>query len=558
MGGTDAMATDHLPVIFDPELEPDPVQEAEYLAFVESNPDIIPPDAPEDLKRAIYEVATSGLRERRKKLQEIQDDEAKDTRDVFNAEIRIKLRSEYDKNGGRLAHFTIDEIGNIKGFVKSRVAYTIHNSLNTVAFNNTIYCYDEIGGVYREERGQIASAVRVLCSFEGAYAHHNSMLIEVERQIMSFNVFVEYPFNKKKTIIPVRNGTLHLMPTTKGFAYELRCKSFTDMVTWRIPIDYDISDKIVLTKSKVLELFEQWVDKEKVMSLVRIGSQAIRQTALELPYKRSYLLIGAKDAGKSTYINVLFQLFNRLYSQVPLQLVGSQFKSGEMEGKLLNIKDELSDAEMKNLNPFKDFTGSCRHQIERKGKDGYPGRISAVHVYACNTPPKLASPNDVAHLSRWEIVIFGNIFEREPGWFERVITDDFLKALLLLVIDEALNLIDKGIPVVDEAEVKKIWTQKASEEESEFIRVMLERDPDGLIPCERCYDLYKDYMSQRGKNAKELSSFGRELSKLEVYKARPTIGKKRVRCYTGIRERGSFIQPDRMKEPEQKEIEESP
>jgi phage/plasmid-associated DNA primase len=524
-------------------------QEA-YTEYSTTFPELFPEEVSMARKYHLFSKVWTGYVERASRINEFQIQEKQSRRDVFNAEIHQRLHTEYINTGGVDKYVNKGKNGEVVSAKVGKVSFLIHKVMNTVSFNNVVFFYDHISGIYREDKGQVKAAVRVFCSFIGNFDLVNPVSSSVELQLKSYKVFTEYPFNTRKNLIPVKNGTLHLIPTMKGYAFKLRDMSFTDMTTWRIPIKYN--EASTLHKEKVVELFKQWVDSDTAQTLIRIPAQAIRQASLELPFKRSYLLVGAKDAGKTTYLALLYQMFEDLYSQVPMQQVGSQFKSGEMEGKLLNIKDELSDAEMKNLNQYKDFVGSSRHQIERKGIQGYAGRISSVHVYACNTPPKLSNPNDIALLSRWEIVIFPNTFDRIPGWVERTITEELKEGFLLLVVDEVSKIIDTGLPEVDEEEVKLIWTKRASPDEVAFIVAMLEKDPSGIIPRDECYQMYHEYMLSQKKTPKGKEGLGTALSHLEIYSSRPRIEGVRTYCYTGIRKRGLYTKPD--KDVEQKQL----
>jgi len=111
-----------------------------------------------------------------------------------------------------------------------------------------------------------------------------------------------------------------------------------------------------------------------------------------------------------------------------------------MEGKLLNVYDDLEDIPLNTVDAFKTLTGSCSHQIERKHKDSYTGKVSAVMVFTCNFPPEYPPKvmRDAAFWERWEYVIFPYSYPVNPNFYAEVFTErmksSFLNALLWMMV----------------------------------------------------------------------------------------------------------------------------
>ena len=151
------------------------------------------------------------------------------------------------------------------------------------------------------------------------------------------------------------------------------------LFTYKLSVKYDDS----IPKLYSLLLLEDWAPGLS-SALFQIPAQALLQMQLGHPYKKAYILQGEPHAGKSTFLDLLILIFTKDFiAAVRLQqLCKGQFVGGDLEGKLLNIYDDLEDIPLEVIDGFKTFTGSCTHNVERKHQPAYVGKVSAVHVFS--------------------------------------------------------------------------------------------------------------------------------------------------------------------------------
>lgn len=419
---------------------------------------------------------------------------------------------------------------------KAEIAQFIHGHLHTVSFNDTIYTYDAAHGIYIPGQGVIDAAINELCRI----CEHPDFITSLQNFVVShlkgMNVFNRYPFDQAPNRIPFSNGTVRLNGTT-WVREEVRP---SDMVTWRLNFPYD-----PLTPTLPVEkVLSDWIGPEDARLLTQIPAQALLQMTQSQPYKMNYLLLGPPDAGKSTYIDLLQATFgqNRC-AEVPLQQIGMRFKNAELEGTMINLYDDLSDQEFTNLGAFKKLTGRFQHPIERKGKDTYEGLIRCVHVFSCNKPPILNITDDDAFYSRWQPVIFPNTFGRDPGWFGRTVTPEFLSGFANLILNQYVAILENKLAIDQTAEdVKEFWLRESMPEYS-FIKDCLDEGVGYSIPIAECYDLYKKWMQEVRKapvsKIKDPAWFGRAMNKSQLIKSgQERISKDiRIDVYKGVRKK---------------------
>lgn len=420
--------------------------------------------------------------------------------------------------------------------IKSEIVRFIHDFSKTVTFNDKIYAYDPDKGVYVPGEGIINAVINEICNICG----HPSSIKTVQgfagAHLKGINLYTTYPFNQTPNRIPFSNCTIRLV----GNEWVREDVKPEDMVTWRLNVRYDPDVSI----DNILSVLTEWVAEDDVKSLINIPAQALLQMTCSQPYKRNYLLLGEHDAGKSTYIDLLQAFFGTdRCAEVPLQLIGTRFKNAELEGKLLNIYDDLSDKEINNLGAFKKLTGRFQHPIERKGQDSYEGLIKCVHVFSCNKPPQLNITDDDAFYSRWQPLLFPNSFPRDPLWFTKNVTPSVLSGFANLILLRYIELIGNGLETDQTIEeIKNFWLRESMPEYA-FIKDCLEEGIGFTLQIAECYELYKDWMIKvrlvNPSRVKDPVWFGRAMNKSQLIKSgQETITKGiRIDVYKGVRKK---------------------
>lgn len=235
------------------------------------------------------------------------------------------------------------------------------------------------------------------------------------------------PVNNGIVKIDFERGVIDLIPFSHDYKFN-----------YKLPIDYDPD-----ADSTPMELIlRQYMDNVEV--LYQIPAQALLQMLGFDPFKKCYLLHGKNDAGKSTYLELLYKTFgydNKSdISLHDLNQEKSRFKTAGLIGKLFNIHDDLSNIPLKDAGVIKNLTGSYSHDVEIKGIQAFRAHITAVHIFAYNQPSTFDREieMDNGFWSRWVYVYFPNSFKRDPKFHSRIFTpknlSGFFNGVLATVI----------------------------------------------------------------------------------------------------------------------------
>jgi hypothetical protein len=451
---------------------------------------------------------------------------------TLNLQYGERIENRMDTLGGRNYFFTPD-LNRIGKETPNREHITtfIHKWLTTVTFNGKIYCYNRNSGVYSPDTGQINTVINEIAR----YCEREDLIpiiqLFVTKILLGKSVYLEYPFNKPSKIIPFLNTTLHLNKEQNG--WDKRPVSSSDMVTWRIPHNYNENACV----DTVINVLQEWTDKEDAQILIQICAHALYHQALSQPFKTAYLLVGESDSGKSTYITLIEKAFgSSMISNVPLQNIGKQFINASLEGKLFNAYDDLKSTAIKTSGEFKTHRGKFTHYIEHKGEMPYAGIIKCVYLFTSNPPlPRVEEVNDNAFFGSWKLIVFEHHFQRDPLWCERVFTDSFLSGFFCLILEEYIQIIKRGLQNEQSADdVRDLWL--GTTDEKKFVDLELLRGPELEIDVDACYELYCNYKKNKNESAKNIVEFGKGIMYLGITKHRPrkgTEGKQKA-VYRGI------------------------
>lgn len=360
------------------------------------------------------------------------------------------------------AFYYIDGKGKIK-LVYSEIARYLCERFHTVTFNKTLYLYDAETGLYTENAGKAEAAIQEIAELVG-FADE---ITKAKREVMSYvthqNVVSEYPFNRYNNAIPVANGVLVLDWNSE--TATLRDYGPEYMFTYKWPVIYDPQ----ASPDPIHAVFGSYVEDEEIDVLYQIPAQAILHACGFGPFKKSYILEGPTNSGKTTYV---VEWLNRLFGEeniagISLQQIGTdRFVGSALTGKALNRYDDLSDVPLENIGPFKALTGTFSHSIEVKFHTPYSGRITAVHVFSTNTPPKVPDQvsYDTAFWSRWIYLKFNNVFEVDPSFTNREFTPEHISGSFNRVLEYVFRMRQTNTVVYDQdpGEVRHAWYAAAN------------------------------------------------------------------------------------------------
>ncbi|MCK5387398.1 MAG: hypothetical protein KAJ39_09430 [Gammaproteobacteria bacterium] len=354
----------------------------------------------------------------------------------------------------------VDKAGNCKlRFIE--VSEMLAEKYNTISFADVVYIYDN--GIFVDGMETLKTAIANLSKDVGCKCGVTNSIKEIITYITYDKPEKEYPFNTYSNMIPVKNGivvidfengTFKLIPHNPKFKFN-----------YKFDVDFKQLDES--NNNNVIDgVFHSYVAKHDVDILYQIPAQALLQGLGSAPFKKAYLLQGDPHAAKSGYLEFLSRLFGEnSISNVSLQAIGGdRFALANLEGKTFNMYDDLSSVPIKDGGVFKTLTGGHNHEVQRKGIQGHKAKITAVHVYTCNTPPEFdkSVQHDTAFWERWEYIKFINVFDVDPYFYDKTFTKENLEVAFYKILEYVVGVHNKGLKVNSTAsEVREKWSYSA-------------------------------------------------------------------------------------------------
>lgn len=440
-----------------------------------------------------------------------------------------------------------------------RIAYRVIDTLHVISYKENLYCYNE--GVYVNSPALIeAEATRILNGIcKNNFGNGiKSKLADVMVNIRNNNPVTEYPFNQTKNVLNVKNGVI-VFDDTGAFRLEDHDPE-KHIFNYILPVEYDEN----ANSRFIIETIEKYTEKDE--AVYQILTQTFLQAIGKKSFKTAYLIYGPPDYGKTTIADIYRAILGKNYSALALGRMSgdanNKFSLAPLEGKLMNIKDELSYFKIEDSNTFKDIVGSYNIWVEPKHVDAYAATSTAVHVFLTNRSPNFDGrvKDDDGFWKRWVLIPCTKTkFPRDESYVEDVIlTKENLSALLNEVLYRMIDyLAGNPLPyrsnVGDEWEnVRDEWMQ-AGNPLYKFIVENMERGRETAIPkdellihlkawCENGNILHKKDIPQREKDLIEtITICGGSIHEKKTFFLYPAVmknGKKQDR-----QERPCFILP---------------
>lgn len=410
----------------------------------------------------------------------------------------------------------------------------------TITLLDTIYYYKD--GLYRRDGGFIDAEIVKHLDGCGYNLGKTGLIRDVKTQIRAINWTEEYPFDCIENIIPVANGVIIMEPDQKMLDIGLESAQIrlvdhspTFRITKRLDVVYDPE----IATDEIEEVLATWLDPEEGNFLVQIPALAIMQSWGGV-YKIAYLLEGKRDAGKSSYCDLICNFFGTgKYSMADLSdLIKHRFAKAQLEGSYINIQDDLPGIPLTQIGKFKDLTGKIVHEVERKGSQPYTTRLSALHLYTCNEPPGVDFVDDDAFWSRWNYITFTGRFDRDPAFMKRVLRPEMLSAFLNLIIKEIVSIREdpKRITRMDADVVKELWTT-AVDHIVQFINDSYTRDSEQTVYKDELYAKYVAWCENAKYTTQDKAKITRAIGRMGVTTVRLNRQGKRIHAYKGLKDK---------------------
>lgn len=364
-----------------------------------------------------------------------------------------------------------------------------------IKINNSLHIYAD--GVYNND---LRSIEKTLLRYI-----NNSKSAERTEVIKYLDILAENKFQTTPKTIAVANGLL-----------DIESKHLT------------VFDPKIIIKNKIAVNYNPSSyneDMDKTLNKICCNDKQLRLLIEEMIgyclFRRNelgkcFILTGGGSNGKSTLLDVIKRLLGEdNISSVSLEDLNDRFKTFQLEGKLANIGDDISNKYIDNNATFKKLVTGETVNVEKKGKDPFDFNNYSKLIFSCNDMPRI---NDLSDGLKRRIILipFNARFSKSDANFDPFIIDKLMKPEAL---EYLLNLALAGLErilynrafTIPES-VSNAWTEyeKTNNPVLGFVE-------DAKIENELTSDVYLQYQTYCADSGlKHLSKavFTRELSKL--------------------------------------------
>lgn len=285
-----------------------------------------------------------------------------------------------------------------KAFLFDKFALFLKNNCNIVKINNQLHIYRD--GIYVHGYDKI----------EAEMIHHIPNLSRSKRaEVLAYLELLTQDAQKisDANYIAFKNGL-----------YDLDTDEFMDftpniIVTNKINFDYNPLAQSDLVDS-VLDKLACHDDNVRMLLEEAIGYCFYRRNEL----RTSFILIGDKSNGKSTYLDMIKTLLGtENTSSLDLKELGDRFKTAELFGKLANIGDDIGDDFIANPAAFKKLVSGESMNVERKGQDPFDFNNYSKLLFSANNIPRIKDKSG-AVINRLVIIPFDARFSKNDSDYD--------------------------------------------------------------------------------------------------------------------------------------------
>ncbi|KXB01602.1 hypothetical protein AKJ41_00960 [candidate division MSBL1 archaeon SCGC-AAA259O05] len=249
--------------------------------------------------------------------------------------------------------------------------------------------------------------------------------------------------------------------------------------------------------------------------------QELLGTALvgEKFHKKGAMIVGPTDAGKSTLIEIIRQVFgeDNVASQSPSTLADTRWGKAKLRNKLLNATDEVSSGRLEELAVLKRIMDGNPVEAEEKREKTFEFTPTCEHLYAANQTPS-ASRKDDAFWNRWIVIETPDPVpeeEQDPDLAKRIVEEE-AEGILNWIIRGYRKFVENGrkftCPVEWEESRDKWLTW--GDTIQRFIQRCIQPDKNGKISTNELHELHTEFARNHELDTVSQHKLTQEVKKL--------------------------------------------
>lgn len=312
-------------------------------------------------------------------------------------------------------------------------------------------------------------------------------------------------------LIAFKNGVLDIR------TMELRDFTDDDVIPNIIPHDWNPDAECQIVDNTLLKM--ACCEPDIFESLMEVIGVCMYRSA---EFTQSAILLGEGSNGKSTYIRMLQALLGKQnISSLDMAMLGKQFHTGQLAGKLANLGDDISNEFQRGdlLSVFKKIVDGNRVYADVKGVEGFEFESYATLVFSANEFPRLADYTD-GMLRRIFPIEFNARFAKtdadyDPRISRKITTEQACQRMAVLGVAGLQQVIDNNGFTPNAASSKRVGEIQA--ENDNVLSWSIENGwnaetLDGCVGMTK-YSEYKQWCLDCGLQAVSRNKFSRSINK---------------------------------------------
>lgn len=312
-------------------------------------------------------------------------------------------------------------------------------------------------------------------------------------------------------LIAFKNGVLDIR------TMELRDFTDDDVIPNIIPHDWNPDAECQIVDNTLLKM--ACCEPDIFESLMEVIGVCMYRSA---EFTQSAILLGEGSNGKSTYIRMLQALLGKQnISSLDMAMLGKQFHTGQLAGKLANLGDDISNEFQRGdlLSVFKKIVDGNRVYADVKGVEGFEFESYATLVFSANEFPRLADYTD-GMLRRIFPIEFNARFSKtdddyDPRISRKITTEQACQRMAVLGVAGLQQVIDNNGFTPNAASSKRVGEIQA--ENDNVLSWSIENGwnaetLDGCVGMTK-YSEYKQWCIDCGLQAVSRNKFSRSVNK---------------------------------------------
>ena len=324
-------------------------------------------------------------------------------------------------------------------------------------------------------------------------------------------VMAEQKKQSPPELIAFNNGVLDIRDMT------LREYSDDDVIPNIIPHNWNANAECAAVDNVLLKI--ACGESDILESLMEVmGVCMYRSTE----FTQSAILLGEGSNGKSTYIRMIQALLGtENISSLDMAMLGKQFHTGQLAGKLANLGDDISNEFQRGdlLSVFKKLVDGNRVYADVKGVEGFEFSSYATQVFSANEFPRLADYTDGVMRRIFPIEFNAKFSKTDPDYDPRIsrkiTTEKACERLALLGVMGLQQVIEHNGFTPNSASSRRVEEIRADNNnvllwalEGQWTTETL----NGSV-CVTLYQAYKEWCNESGLQAVSRMKFSRQINK---------------------------------------------